>query len=100
MRVDAQGNAIVLDTTLSSDFPGTAGAFQPTGPSAPWEAPDNQNVSAVLSKLNPTGSALVYSTYIAGGSALDVDSAGNAYVLGTATYGVPTTAGAQPNRRP
>ena len=57
-------------------------------------ASDNQNVSAVLSKLNQTGSALVYSTYIAGGSALDVDSAGNAYVLGAATYGFPTTAGA------
>jgi uncharacterized protein (TIGR03437 family) len=94
IRVDAQGNTIVLDTTRSSDFPVTPGAFQPTGPSAIWIAPDNQNVSAVLSKLNPAGSALVYSTYIAGGSAMDVDSAGNAYVLGAATYGFPTTAGA------
>ncbi len=94
IRVDSQGNAIVLGTTLSSDFPVTSGAFQPTGPAAAWIAPDNQNVSAVLSKLNPTGSALVYSTYIAGGAAMDADSAGNAYVLGSATYGFPTTAGA------
>jgi uncharacterized protein (TIGR03437 family) len=94
IRVDSQGNAIVLGTTRSSDFPVTSGAFQPTGPSAAWIAPDNQSVSAVLSKLNPTGSALVYSTYIAGGSAMDADSAGNAYVLGAATYGFPTTADA------
>jgi uncharacterized protein (TIGR03437 family) len=94
IRVDAQGDAIVLGITSLDDFPVTPGAFQPTGPSAPWEAPDNQNASGFLSKLNPTGSALVYSTYIAGGLALDVDNAGNAYVLGTATYGFPTTAGA------
>jgi uncharacterized protein (TIGR03437 family) len=94
IRVDAQGDAIVLGITSLDDFPVTPGAFQPTGPSAPWEALDNQNASAFLTKLNPTGSALVYSTYIAGGLALDVDSTGNAYVLGTATYGFPTTAGA------
>ena len=94
IKVDSQGDAIVLGRTISSDFPVTADAFQPTGPSAPWEALDNQNVSGVLAKLNPTGSALIYSTYVAAGSALDVDSAGNAYVLGTATYGFPTTAGA------
>ena len=94
IRVDSQGNAIVLGTTFSGDFPVTPGAFQPTGPAAAWIAPDNQNVSAVLSKLNSTGSALVYSTYIAGGSAMDADTAGNAYVLGAATYGFPTTAGA------
>jgi uncharacterized protein (TIGR03437 family) len=94
IRVDSQGNAIVLGTTFSGDFPVTPGAFQRTGPAAAWIAPDNQIVSAVLSKLNPIGSALVYSTYIAGGSGMDADGAGNAYVLGAATYGFPTTAGA------
>jgi uncharacterized protein (TIGR03437 family) len=90
IRVDPQGNAIVLGATVSTVFPVTAGAFQPTGPSAAW-APGGQNV---LAKLNPTGSALVYSTYIAGASSLDIDSAGNAYVAGAASYGFPTTAGA------
>jgi uncharacterized protein (TIGR03437 family) len=46
-----------------------------------------------LSKLNPAGSALVYSTYVTGASSLDIDSDGNAYV-GSASYGFPTTAGA------
>jgi uncharacterized protein (TIGR03437 family) len=37
---------------------------------------------------------LVYSTYISGASSLDIDSAGDAYVVGGASYGFPTTAGA------
>jgi uncharacterized protein (TIGR03437 family) len=92
IRVDAQGDAVVLGVTLSNVFPVTPGAFQPTGPSAPW-VPGGGGLNT-LSKLNPTGSALVYSTYMAGGESLDVDNAGNAYVAGTASYGFPTTAGA------
>jgi uncharacterized protein (TIGR03437 family) len=92
IRVDSQGDAIVLGVTLSNVFPVTSGAFQPTGPSAPW-APGGGGVNT-LSKLNAAGSALIYSTYMAGGESLDIDSAGNAYVAGAATYGFPTTAGA------
>ena len=91
IKVDSQGDAIVLGLTAANDFPVTPGAFQPTGPNAPWTSGGNLNV---LSKLNPAGSALVYSTYITGASALDVDSAGNAYVVGAASSGFPTTAGA------
>ena len=91
IRVDSQGNAIVLGSTGSNNFPVTPGAFQPTGPPAPWTSAAPLNF---LSKLNPAGSALVYSTYISGASALDIDSAGNAYVVGAASYGFPTTAGA------
>jgi uncharacterized protein (TIGR03437 family) len=93
IRVDSQGNAIVLGPTLVSDFPVTSGAFQSTGPSAPWSASDTGGLN-VLTKLNATGAALVYSTYITGAESLDIDSAGNAYVLGAASYGFPTTAGA------
>lgn len=93
IRVDSQGNAIVLAATVSPEFPVTAGAFQSTGPSALWASPAGAGQTA-LAKLNPAGSALVYSTYITGGESLDIDSAGNAYVAGTASYGFPTTAGA------
>jgi uncharacterized protein (TIGR03437 family) len=92
IRVDAQGNAIVLGTTMSLSFPVTPGAFELNGLSTPWTGITFN--TAFLSKLNPTGSALVYSTYIAGGSTLDIDNAGDAYVLGAASYGFPTTAGA------
>jgi uncharacterized protein (TIGR03437 family) len=93
IRVDSQGDAIVLSTTLSAVFPTTPGAFQPTGPGAAWTGGGTGSLN-VLSKLNPAGSALVYSTYISGAETLDIDNAGNAYVAGAAGYGFPTTPGA------
>jgi len=91
IAVDAAGNAYVAGTTYSSDFPTTAGAFQRT-------VVDHPNV--FVTKLDPSGSGMVYSTYF-GGSSLDlghgiaVDAAGNAYVTGyTFSTDFPTTAGA------
>ena len=76
--VDGGGNAYVMGFTSSTDFPTTAGAFDTTA---------NGGFDATLTKLNPAGSALVYSTYLGGndfdgGSGLVVDGAGNAYVAG------------------
>ncbi|MBI4844296.1 MAG: SBBP repeat-containing protein, partial [Nitrospirae bacterium] len=81
--VDSSGNAYVTGGTLSTDFPTTAGAFQRSKTEA------SQNV--FVTKLNPTGTGLVYSTFIkptSGGLAGDsgysivVDGSGNAYVGG------------------
>ena len=96
IAVDAAGSAYVTGTTSSADFPTTAGAFQPT------YAGGNFNCSsdAFVSKLDPTGSVLVYSTYL-GGDACDssrgiaVDASGNAYVTGHTDSGdFPVTPGA------
>ncbi len=87
IAVDAAGNAYVTGFTRSTDFPTTAGAFQTTNP----------GVIAFVTKLNPAGSGLVYSTYLGGGTAdaITVDAAGNAYVAGrTDSTDFPTTAGA------
>src|SRR5439155_8240278 len=91
IAVDAAGNAYVTGDTDSSNFPTTAGAFQTTL---------DGFLAAFVTKLNPTGSALVYSTYL-GGSAFDegrriaVGAAGNAYVTGdTRSTNFPITAGA------
>jgi hypothetical protein len=94
IAVDAAGNAYVVGTTQSLDFPTTAGAFDRT-PGDTFNGPD-----AFVSKLNATGSALVYSTYLGGGGfdfgrAIAIDAAGNAYVTGkTQSANFPTTAGA------
>jgi hypothetical protein len=56
--------------------------------------------SAFVAEINPTGSALAYSTYLGGsvldnGNAIAVDSFGSAYIAGTtASPDFPTTAGA------
>jgi hypothetical protein len=91
IAVDAAGNAYVTGGTNSSDFPTTAGAFQTRKPG---------DSSAFVTKLNPTGTALAYSTYL-GGSTFDdaygiaVDAVGNAYVTGrTESRDFPTTDGA------
>jgi hypothetical protein len=91
IAVDSAGNAYVTGETGSTDFPVTPGAFRTTR---------NGDYDAYVTKLNPSGSALVYSTFI-GGSFVDfgvrivVDSANNAYVLGnTRSPDFPTTPGA------
>jgi Beta-propeller repeat len=101
IAVDAAGNAYIAGQTKSSDFPTTPGAFDRTLniPNCPRCGVDNYD--AFVAKLNPTGSALVYSTYLGGASDIDdalgiaVDSAGSAYVTGeTASADFPVTPGA------
>src|SRR4051794_12317917 len=93
IAVDGSGNSYVAGTTQSPDFPTTTGAFKRTG--AVSNFPD-----VFVTKLNPTGTALIYSTFVGGsdlesGNGLAVDSAGNAYVTGTTkSTNFPTTAGA------
>src|SRR5580698_802770 len=89
--VDGAGDAYVTGQTSSSNFPATAGAFQTTlrGPS-----------NAFMTKLDSTGTALIYSTYLGGsgtdgGSRIAIDTGGNAYVAGTtSSANFPVTPGA------
>ena len=83
IAVDASGNAYVTGETYSSNFP-TANPLQPSH-SGSTTQPD-----VFVTKLNSSGSALVYSTYVGGGSmdegnGIVVDSAGSVYVTGRTT---------------
>jgi hypothetical protein len=90
IAVDSDGDAYVTGGSTSKDFPTTTGAFQTTlyGLAA-----------AFVAKLNASGTALVYSTYLGGtnenefdgASAIAVDGSGSAYVTGVAGSGFPTT---------
>ncbi len=76
IAVDSEGSAYVTGTTYSSDFP-LASPIQHSG----------SYYSAFVAKINASGSALSYSTYLAGsdndfGRGIAVDSRGNAYVTG------------------
>jgi len=98
IAVDSGGNTYIVGTAENNDFPVTAGAYQTTHPFS----------SAFVTKLNPAGTALVYSTFLGGKSsggefptAVTVDSSGNAYVVGgTNTPDFPTTTGAFQATRP
>jgi hypothetical protein len=100
LAVDSSGNAYVAGLTKSSNFPVTAGVFQPNFGGSPSPCDEYTCGDAFVTKLNATGSALIYSTYLGGSGnehpeGLVIDSQGNAYVAGdTGSANFPTTPGA------
>lgn len=103
LELDPAGNAHVFGATCSGDFPTS------TAPLQPFQA-DQGGCDGFVSKLNTSGSALVYSTYLGGsaddgavGGAVDarsggiaVDSSGNAVVTSTTSSNdFPTSARVQ-----
>ena len=82
LAIDAVGNAYVTGDTFgdqTNNFPTTAGAFQRTAPGGGRDS--------FVTKLNPAGTALVYSTFLGGsssdqGEGIAIDSTGNAYIIG------------------
>jgi hypothetical protein len=96
LDVDAKGVAIIAGTTTSTDFPTAGPAVLTTGAST--------TVDAFVAKIDPsrTGTdALVYSTYLGGGTGLEsangitVDKNGYMYVIGTTrSTDFPTTGNA------
>ncbi len=92
IAVDAAGNAYVTGWSRSTDFP-TANPLQPA---------NGGSFDAFVVKLNPTGSALLYATYLGGsstdvGRAIAVDASGNAHLTGeTRSTDFPTVKPLQP----
>jgi hypothetical protein len=90
IAVDNNGSVYVTGFTHSSDFPTTSGALDRI-----WNDGD-----AYVAKLNPTGSALTYATYLGGsnndyGQGIVIDNGGAVYVVGyTNSPDFPTTIGA------
>lgn len=77
VAVDPAGNAYVAGDTFSSDFPVLS----------PFQSSSRGRLEAFVSKLNATGSALVWSTYLGGygddrATAAAIDASANVYVTG------------------
>jgi hypothetical protein len=64
IAVDATVSAYVAGEAVSFNFPVTAGALQPTN-----HGQANQAGNGFITKLNPAGSELIYSTYLGGSRA-------------------------------
>jgi hypothetical protein len=91
LAIDSSGNAYLTGGTFSSDFPSSSNAYQTSNKAAPL-----QLSNAFVTELNPTGTGLIYSTYLGGSgnsnsipynggdasAAIILDSAGNAYIAG------------------
>lgn len=110
MVLDSSGNIYVAGTTTRLDYPTTPGAYQSTFPAFitcffPCQL-GFQGSNQYVTKVDPTGAKLIYSTSLSGGgntfnAGLAVDTAGNAYVTGFAGVGYPytVTAPGYPNPR-
>jgi hypothetical protein len=84
IAIDASGNAYVVGTTFSSDFPVTPNAFQPACAGSCTKG------DAFVTELDPEGQALVFSTFLGGtgadkGLAIAVGTPGGIYVTGSTT---------------
>jgi uncharacterized membrane protein YwzB len=90
IALNSAGDIYLTGDTFSPNFPVTAGAYQKTS---------RGNYDAFVMKLNPAGSAILFSTYLGGsgsdsGTAIAVDTAGNAWIGGyTASVDFPATDG-------
>ena len=86
IAVDGLGSAYITGYTYSTDFP-TEGEYQT----------DQSYTDAFVTRLNSSGNALVYSTYLGGsgadwGTCIAMDTSGNAHITGhTNSSGFPTT---------
>jgi len=93
------GSAVAVDPPGNAYIAGDAGASIPTSPGA-LQTTFKGGADCFISKLNPAGSGLVYSTLVGGSDfdtpwAIAVDSAGNVYAAGeTRSADFPVTAGA------
>ncbi len=104
VAADHHGDIYLTGSTEALDFPTTPGAYQ-TNTEAQIER-------AFVSKLNASGSSLIYSTFVGGknttcavpgvpcgnnevGAVITTDASGNAFIAGTtSTHDFPVTAGA------
>ncbi len=82
IAVDSTGAAYITGWTASSDFPISAGAYNGT-----FTGGGSSNSDIFVTKLNPGGASIAYSTYIGGSeddlaNAIAIDTNGNAYVTG------------------
>jgi len=85
IAVDSSGDAYVAGTTSSTDFPITE-----TPAINAYQGSLNGTSNAFVTELNPTGSGLIYSTYLGGsgtdsGAGIAVDANDNIYVTGQTT---------------
>ena len=95
IALDASNNAFVAGWTSSADFP-VANALKDSCAKCNNGTRYGTNVTHFVTKLNPTGTAVAYSTYLGGtngyeggdvvyGGSIAVDSTGAAYVSGVTT---------------
>ena len=108
IKVNSNGEAYITGGTHYFGFPTTTGAYNNNGNGMnSGNATSNANLisDVIVTKINASGSGLIYSTFIGGaeddyGTAIDIDNSGNAYITGFTNHSIipltpnfPTTIG-------
>jgi hypothetical protein len=78
ITIDSEGNSYIVGSTRSTDFPTTTGAFSTSNRASVR--------TGFVTKMNPSGTSLIYSTYLGGDysdtiTAIALDSANEPYSL-------------------
>lgn len=96
LAIDTSGNAYLAGSTYATAFPVTSGAYQTN-----YSADPLIGRAAFVTKINPSGNGLVYSTFVGGAwiGAVALDANGNLYMTGSAAS-LKTTAGAFQSTNP
>ncbi len=87
IAIDDSGNATIVGNTSSTDFPVISGSYDTT--------PNPNYIVGYVSKVNSTGSALIYSTFVksvnsfAQTDGIAIDSDGNAFITGVSDMALP-----------
>jgi uncharacterized protein (TIGR03437 family) len=112
LALDAAGNIYTAGTTYLLDYPTTPGAYQTSFPVISMCFPPCsggltfQGANQYLTKIDPTGSKLIFSTSVSGNDnttngGLAVDAAGDVYLTGLAAgtypYTIPVPAAPMPS---
>lgn len=108
IALDSSGNATVIGSTASKDFP-VVGTVQRTlgGGVCATVGPERTRISqfcsdTFVSRLNAEGSSLTFSTYLGGagedkGTGIAIGPSGTHYIVGLAEGGFPVKNAMQPN---
>ena len=102
IAADAAGNAYITGATSDPNFPTTQSVLQPVFsiPAAQINPFSKPPADAFAAKLNPSGTAMVWATFLGGtaadqGQSIAVDPSGNVWIAGTTSSAdFPVTSGA------
>jgi len=98
ISLEPDGGVVIAGMTTDPDFPTTTGTIEPALPAQATAGPAH-NYHGFVSRLNSTGTAWIFSTYLGGSvgetiSGLQTDSQGNCWIAGeTGSQDFPTPPG-------